>query len=392
VVVRPVTSAADLDRFIALPYRLFRGDPYWVPPLRMDVKTLLSKKKNPFFQHAEAEYFLAVRRKGGQAVSGNDALTAVPPYRLNGEPWEVVGRIAAIHNLAHNQFHEDGAGFFGFFDAVDQQPVADALFDAAAAWLKARGLKVARGPASFSTNDECGLLVEGFDSAPTLLNPHNPPYYVALLERAGFQKAKDLYQYQSTNPSLPERLIQGARVITQRKKITLRKLDMKHFDQEVERIKQLYNAAWEKNWGFVPMTDAEIDHLAKQLKPVVVPDLVVFAEREGQLIGFAAALPDLNVALKRNPSGRLFPGIVKVLWAARRITRIRILLLGLLKEYRMTGADALMYHWIWEKGYALGYRWAEAGWILDDNTVMINALQRLGFERYKTLRLYDRAL
>jgi GNAT superfamily N-acetyltransferase len=334
----------------------------------MDVKALLSKKRNPFFQHAEAEYFLAVR------------------------DGEVLGRIAAIHNRAHNEFQGDGAGFFGFFDSVDQQSVADALFDAAAAWLKARGLTLVRGPVSFSTNDECGLLVQGFDTAPTLLNPHNPPYYVPLLEHAGFRKAKDLYQYQSTNPTLPERLIQGARLITQRKKITLRKLDMKHFDHEVERIKQVYNAAWEKNWGFVPMTNAEIDHLAKQLKPVVVPDLVVFAEREGQLIGFAVALPDLNVALKRNPSGRLFPGIVKILWAARRITRIRILLLGLLKEYRKTGADALMYHWIWERGYALGYRWAEAGWILDDNTVMKNALVRLGFERYKTLRLYDRTL
>jgi GNAT superfamily N-acetyltransferase len=368
VVVRPVSTAADLNRFVALPYRLFRGDPYWVPPLRMDVKTLLSKKKNPFFQHAEAEYFLA-QRDG-----------------------EVVGRIAAIHNRAHNAFHDDRVGFFGFFDAVDQQPVADALFDAASAWLKARGLTQVRGPASFSTNDECGLLVEGFDSAPTLLNPHNPPYYVPLLERAGFQKAKDLYQYQSTNPTMPERLIQGARLIAQRKKITLRKLDMKHFDQEVERIKQVYNAAWERNWGFVPLTDHEIDHLAKQLKPIVVPDLVVFAEREGQLIGFAAALPDLNVALKRNPSGRLFPGIVKVLWASRKITRLRILLLGLIKEYRMTGADALMYHWIWEKGYALGYRWGEAGWILDDNTAMINATERMGFRRYKTLRLYDRPL
>jgi len=368
VVVRPVATAADLNRFIAFPYRLFRGDPYWVPPLRMDVKTLLSRKKNPFFEHAEAEYFLA-QRDG-----------------------EVVGRIAAIHNRAHNEFHGDATGFFGFFDAVDQQPVADALFDAAGAWLKARGLTQVRGPASFSTNDECGLLVEGFDTAPTLLNPHNPPYYAPLVERAGFRKAKDLYQYQSTNPTLPERLIQGARLIAQRKKITLRKLDMKHFDEEVERIKEVYNVAWEKNWGFVPMTNHEIDHLARQMKPVVVPDLVVFAERDGRLIGFAAALPDLNVALKRNPSGRLFPGIVKILWAARKITRIRILLLGLLKEYRMTGADALMYHWIWEKGYALGYRWAEAGWILDDNAAMNNAAERLGFQRYKTLRLYDRAL
>jgi hypothetical protein len=372
VVVRPVTTAADLRAFIGFPYRLHRGDPHWVPQLRMDVRKLLSREKNPFFQHAEAEYFLAVRPAGEAAG--------------------VVGRIAAIHNRAHNEFHQDRAGFFGFFEGVDDQAVASALFDAAAAWLKARGLTVMRGPASFSTNDECGLLVQGFDTPPAVMGSHNPAYYVPMLERAGFVRAKDLIQYQTTNPDMPERLVRGARLIAERKGITLRRLDLKHFKEEVDRIKRVYNQAWEKNWGFVPMTDAEIDHMAAQLKPVVVPDLVVFAEREGETIGFAAALPDLNVALKANPSGRLFPGILKVLWAARRITRIRILLLGLLKEYRMTGADALMYHWIWEKGYALGYRWAEAGWILDDNTAMNNALLRMGFQPYKTLRLYDRPL
>ncbi len=363
VVVRPVRTAADLRRFIDLPYRLHQGDPQWVPPLRMDLRTLLSKTRNPFFEHADAEYFLT---EGG--------------------------RIAAIHNRLHNEFHGDQVGFFGFFESVDDQAVADTLFQAAAEWLRQRGLTVMRGPASFSTNDECGLLVDGFDTPPTVLNPHNPRYYVRLTERAGFTPAKDLFQYQSTNPTMPERLIRGAQLVAERKKIRLRRIDLRHFDQEVERIKRLYNAAWEKNWGFVPMTDAEIDHLASQLKPVVVPDLVVFAEREGEVIGFAAALPDLNIALKANPSGRLFPGIFKILWAKRHITRIRILLLGLLKEYRMTGADALMYHWIWEKGYALGYRWAEAGWILDDNAAMSNALVRMGFQQYKTLRLYDRAL
>jgi hypothetical protein len=275
---------------------------------------------------------------------------------------------------------------------VDDQEVANALFTAAAAWLSARGLTVMRGPASFSTNDECGVLVDGFDTPPTVLNPHNPPYYVALMEQAGFTKAMDLWQYQSTSPSMPERLVRGAQLLAARQRITLRGLDMKRFDDEVERIKVVYNAAWEKNWGFVPMTDAEIDHLAQQLKPVVVPELVVFVERDGETIGFAAALPDLNVALRKNPGGRLFPGIVRVLWAARKITRLRILLLGLLTPYRKTGADALMYHWIWERGYARGYRWAEAGWILEDNTPMNNALVRIGFQHYKTLRLYDRPL
>ncbi len=372
VLVRPVKTAADLKRFIDFPYRLHRGDPCWVPELRMDVRKLLDRRKNPYFEHAEAEYFLAQRRDGGRR--------------------DVVGRIAATHNRAHNEFHDDKVGFFGFLETIDDQAVADALFDAAADWLRPRGLDTMRGPASFSTNDECGLLVDGFDSPPTVLNPHNPEYYVRLVERAAFVKAKDVVQYRSTNPNMPERLIRGARLLATRKKITLRQIDMKRFDEEIARVKEVYNSAWEKNWGFVPMTEAEIDHLAKQLKPVIVPELVVFVEQEDKVIGFAVALPDLNVALKTNPSGRLFPGIVKILWAARKISRIRILLLGLLKEYRKTGADALMYHWIWEKGYALGYRWAEAGWILEDNTAMSNGLLRIGFEPYKTLRFYDRSL
>ena len=340
--------------------------------MRMDMRKLLSRRKNPFFQHAEAEYFLAERRGGRGA--------------------EVVGRIAAIHNRGHNEFHEDTVGFYGFFESINDQSVADSLFHAAANWLKQRGLTVMRGPVSFSTNDECGLLIDGFDLPPAVLTPYTPPHYVDLTERAGFTKARDLFLYHSVNDQLPERLIRGAKLIAKRKKITLRPIDMKRFSEEVELIKKVYNSAWERNWGFIPMTEAEIDHLAKDLKPVIVPELVVFAEREGELIGFAVALPDLNVALKTNPSGRLFPGILKILWKARKITRLRVMLLGVVPEYRGYGADALMYHWIWDKGYALGYRWAEAGWILEDNAAMNNGLLRMGFEHYKTLRLFDRPL
>lgn len=366
--VRRVESAHDLERFIGFPYRLHRGDPCWVPPLRMDIRNQLSRDKNPFFGHAAAEYYLAERAG------------------------EVVGRIAAIHNRAHNEFHDDRVGFFGFFECVDDPQVAMDLFDQAAAWLKARGLDTMRGPASFSTNDECGLLVEGFESPPTVLNPHNPPYYVDLVERAGFQKAMDLWQYQTVSTVLPDRLERAAQKVAKRLNVTLRPLDMKHFKTEVDQIKPLYNGAWEKNWGFVPMSDPEIDHLAKQLKPIVVPDLVVFAEREGKPIGFAAAIPDMNVALKANPSGRLFPGILKVLWHARKITRLRILLLGVLKEYRGKGIAELMYQWIWKHGVAHGFAWGEAGWILEDNTPMNRGLEFMGFEKYKTLRMYDRLL
>jgi GNAT superfamily N-acetyltransferase len=368
VEVVPVTDGRDLERFIGFPYAHYRGDPLWVPQLRMDVRTLLSPKKNPFFQHASVQGFLA-RRAGA-----------------------VVGRIAAIQNDAHTREHRDRVGFYGFFESVNERAVADALFDAAAEWLRRRDFAVMRGPMNPSVNDDCGLLVAGFETPPTLMMPHNYRYYVALHEAYGLRKAKDLIAFESTYSDLPERLSRGAGLVARRKGITLRPLDMKRFGAEVELVKTLYNQAWEKNWGFVPLTDAEIDHLAKQLKPVVVPELVCFAEREGRVIGFAVALPDLNVALKHNPSGRLVPGILKVLWHSRRISRIRVLLLGVLKEYRSAGVDALMYHRIWEQGTKKGYYWAEAGWILEDNLPMVNAALHLGFRPYKTYRIYDKAL
>jgi GNAT superfamily N-acetyltransferase len=371
-VVRPVTTPAGLNRFIGFPYDLHRGDPQWVAPLRMDIRTLLSRTKNPFFQHGAAEYFLAER------------------------DGRVVGRIAAIRNDAHGAFHpeETHVGFFGFFECVDDQAVADALFARAADWLRAQGLTVMRGPASFSTNDECGLLVDGFDTPPAIMNPHNPRYYVALLERAGFVKAMDLLCYEGYDRSgPPERLVEGARRMAERSGVSLRTLDMKRFWDEVEKVKQVYNAAWEKNWGFIPMTDAELNLLAKQLKPVVVPELVVFAEKAGELIGMAIAIPDFNVALKHNPSGRLLPfGLLKILWHKRKIRRIRVLTLGVLKPYRRSGADVLMYEHIWREGRRLGFNWGEASWLLETNHAIRNPMERLGFTAYKTLRLYDKPL
>lgn len=366
--VVPVESRAGLAEFVGLPYRLHAADPAWVAPLRRDVRLLLSRSRNPFFEHAEAIYLLA--RRDGRAV----------------------GRIAAIENRAHNREHADRVGFFGFFECEDDPQAARALFDAAAGWLRARGLDTLRGPASFSTNDECGLLVDGFDTPPSVMMSHNPRRYVGLVEGAGFVKARDLLAYQSTTLELPERLVAGTRLLEKRYGLRLRTIDMGRFQAEVDLIKSLYNRGWERNWGFVPLSDREIDHLAQQLKPVVVPELVVFAERAGEPVGFAVALPDLNVALKTNPSGRLLPGILKVLWAMRRITRLRVVLLGTLPEWHGKGVDALLYRHVWERGCALGHRWAEAGWILEDNHAMRNGLQRLGFEVYKTYRMYDRPL
>jgi GNAT superfamily N-acetyltransferase len=366
--ISPARGGKDLSEFIGLPYRLHRGDALWTAPLRRDVKAQLSRARNPFFEHAAAEYFLA---------------------RANGR---ITGRIAAIHNYLHNDVHGDKVGFFGFFECEDDAETAAALFGAAAAWLRERGLDTLRGPANFSVNDEAGLLVEGFGTPPVLMMPHNPPRYVALVEGAGFVKAKDLIVFERKATPLPERLSQGAALLEKRYKITVRSVDMKRFPAEVELIKRLYNAAWEKNWGHIPMTDREIDHLAVQLKQIVVPELVLFAERDGEAIGFAVSLPDLNVALRKNPSGRLFPGILKVLWAARRIHRLRVALLGAVPEWRGKGVDALLYKRVWEEAMRLGYNWGEAGWILEDNHAMINGLTRMGFTPYKTYRLYDRPL
>ena len=347
----------------------------WVPPLRRDVALLLDRTRNPFFEHGEAEYYLAER----------DGV--------------VVGRIAAITNRLHNETHEDRVGFFGFFESTDDSAVADALFDAAASWLRPRGFETMRGPASFSVNDECGLLVDGFDTPPTLLMPHNPPYYVALIERAGFTTAKNLLAYQGGDlvkyKPVPDRLVRATEIMRQRMGITLRPLDMKRFDAEVEQIKAVYNAAWEKNWGFVPMTEREIEHLAEQFRPVVIPDIVPIAEKDGKVVGFGLGLPDLNVVFRANRSGRLTPLLLaRLFWylKAKKLTRARCPLLGVIPEFRGRGLDAVLYHWIWTKAAEHGIYWSEAGWILEDNPVMRAGLEKMTFEVYKTYRLYDRAV
>ena len=279
---------------------------------------LLDRAKNPFFEHGEAEYFLATRAGA------------------------VVGRIAAVVNTLHNEIHADKVGFFGFFECENDQAVADALFDAASAWLRARGFDTMRGPASFSVNDECGLLVDGYDTPPTIMMPHNPPYYVQLVEHAGFRKAKDLFVYQGGDLTMRaykpvhERLTRAVSLMQTRMGVTLRPINMKRFHEEIELVKSLYNRSWEKNWGFVPMTDHEIDHLAEQFKPVIVPDLITFAEKDGEPVGFSLAIPDFNVVFRSNRQGRLTPWlIVRLLWALKRetIRRARIPLLGVVPEF-----------------------------------------------------------
>jgi GNAT superfamily N-acetyltransferase len=368
--VIPVTTSRDMREFIRLPWKIYHGDPHWVPPLVMDLKKLFDKKKYPFFQHSEADFFLA-RRNG-----------------------ETVGRIAAILNNNHNAFHHERCAFFGFFETVNDQAVATALLEKAADWAREKGMTALRGPANYSTNDTCGLLIDGFDSSPVILMTYNPRYYVDLIENAGFSKAMDLYAWwmikeQGLNP----KIIRVGEKVLQEENITLRTLNMKNFEREVEVIKKIYNEAWSANWGFVPMTDAEFDFLARDLKPAVDPRLVLLVEKDGEPVGFSLSLPDYNVALKKL-NGRLLPfGLFKLLYYKRRIKHIRVLTLGVVRKLQTnSGIGAALYMETFRRGTAIGFNAGDFSWTLESNTLINRGMKLLGAKLYKRYRFYEREL
>jgi GNAT superfamily N-acetyltransferase len=358
--------------FLRVPYRVYEGDPNWVAPLLRDVKAMFNRDKHPFHQHSEVEPFVAYR--DGAAV----------------------GRIVAIHNRNHVEFHEEPVGFFGFFECEDSQETADALFARASEWLSERGLKTMRGPASFSLNEEAGLLIEGFDVPPRIMMPYNPPRYIDLVQDAGFTEAKTLIAMNLVLPEgAPEYLDKREERVKRRLDVTLRHIRMDNFDADLEIVREIYNKAWEKNWGFVPMTEAEIDHMAEELKPALKDDSeqVIIAENdEGLPVGFALWLKDYNQALI-HARGRLFPtGLLKILWHARKIDRCRVLTLGLIPEYRGRGIDTLFYLTMFRTTNSKGIPGGEASWVLEDNLPMLMPLQKMGAEISKRYRLYDRPL
>jgi hypothetical protein len=336
-----------------------------VPPLRRDVNELIDPEKHPFHEHAAVELFLA--RRGSR----------------------VVGRIAAIHNYLHVDVHQEKTGFFGLFEFIDDREVSAALLDRASEWLSARGLETMRGPASFSMNEEAGLLVDGFDGPPRVMMTYNPQWYADHLEAYGLVKAKDLLAYFFPNAKPVERLMKVAEKLRERYNVTLRTLDKSRFWEEVAMVKQVYNEAWQDNWGHIPMTDAELDYLAKQLKPVVEPRLVVFAHIGGELAGFGLALPDFNVALKKM-NGSLFPlGWAKALWYSRKIDTARVIILGVLQKFRRSGVGELIELELMINAEQIGIKHAEFSWILEDNMIMRTALERMGATVYRTYRMYD---
>lgn len=379
VEITPVADGRGLNEFVRLPWRIYgsdgsggnhRRDPFWVPPLLMDMKKLLDRKKHPFFQHSTAEFFLALR---------------------NGEP---VGRIAAILNRNHNRFHNEKTAFFGLFESIDDREVSEALLNRAADWGAAQGMVELRGPANYSTNETVGLLVEGFDSSPNIMMPHNPRFYAELIEGAGFKKSMDLYAwYMRTEKGLNPKISRVGERVLKDGGIRVRSIDMKRFWNDVETIKQIYNDAWTSNWGFVPMTDAEFTHTAKDLKSIVDPRILLIAEKEGEPVAFSLAIPDVNQALKKI-NGRLFPlGLPRLLYHARHITQVRVLALGTVKRLQnWNGLGAALYYESFRRGVAAGYRTCEFSWTLETNELINRSMRLFGAEIYKVYRVYAKPL
>ena len=371
--VRPVRSSADRKAFLDFPYRHYDGVRHFVPPLRMDQKNVLDPKKNPFFEHGAIELFLAER--GG----------------------EVVGRVAAIENGEHLRKHADGNGFFGFFETVEDYAVAEALLDAAADWLRQRGLTGVRGPANPTLNDVAGLLVDGFDRPPSILLPYNYPYYEGFLERWGFERAMTMWAFYVHEAYIDkDRMARGAEIVRRRSPdVTVRSLDRSRFDEDIATAMRIYNEAWAENWGHVPYTEHEALHLAKEMKPVIEEDLFLFAEKAGEPVAFAISLPNLNQALKHLPRGRLASlGLPKVLgaWKLGGVYEIRMALMGILPAHRNLGLDALLIHQTIVNGQRDGYQAAELSWVLDVNKPLINALEKLGCTRDKEYAMFEAGL
>jgi hypothetical protein len=366
VEVEAVEGKKPLTEFVELPYSLYRKAPFWVPPLRIAVRELLDRRKHPFYQTADAEFFLA--RRGGK----------------------VVGRIAAILDHAHNRFHEENVGFFGFFESIDDPAVAHALVDTARRWVSGRGATAIRGPVNPSMNYECGILVEGFDSTPMVMMTYNPPYYERLLESAGLAKQMDLLAYLSTPTTVNARKVERvAERAFAANGVKVRPINLKEFDSEVDKLWGVYNSAWSRNWGFVPMSKQEFLQMGKEMKQILVPDFVLIGEVGSRVVGFALALPDINLALKP-AGGRLFPlGLLKILYYQRLVKNLRVLALGVVEEFRASGLAAGFYATLVRNARRLGYQDCELSWILESNTLMNRSLEMMGAKRYKTYRIYQ---
>ena len=378
--VEPVRTAQERLAFIHFQWEVYKDDPFWVPPLISERVEFLDRERNPFFWHSEVELFMA---------------------RRDGRP---VGTIAAILNNRHNEFQEEQVGFFGLFEVLEDPEAADALLETACNWVRERGMTAIRGPASFSTNEEVGLLVDGWDGPPVIMMPYNPRYYVDFIENAGFNKAMDLLAYMVDlttfgphGENLPAKLRRVSKKVQARGGFTVRRINMRDFEAEVARFKRIYNAAWAKNWGFVPLTDPEIDHIAAGLKQLADPDIVVFAEKDGETIGAMLPMPDVSQALIRaypRPGVPEWWTMAKLLWhwkVRRCVDTMRGWAGGVLAEHRGRGVEGVLMIAMAEAALPR-YKRAEISWILENNMMMRRAAEMLGAEVYRTYRVYEKAL
>jgi len=363
-------NSRDVMRFLKFSYRIYGQDPNWVAPLLMDLKKVFTDA-NPLFDHAVMQLWLATR-------NGQD-----------------VGRIAGIIDRNHNRVANDPAAFFGFFESVDDATVSRRLFEAVFDWTRQAGLKRILGPMNPTTNDECGLLVDGFDSPPVIMMTYNPRYYVNQVEAAGFRKAKDLLAFYMDLDKIPmDRLRRIATKIKQRNpELVFRPVRRKTLQVDLTKIKEIYNAAWEDNWGFVPMTDAEVDFMAARLNPLLMEGLIWLAEAGSEPVGFLLAMPDYNIALQPLRGRLLTPkllGFLPYLFRWKCPPRTRVITLGVKGSYRGKGLESAMLIEGLDFGIAAGVRESEASWILEDNVMMCRLLQTIGGRAYKTYRLYER--
>jgi hypothetical protein len=375
--INPVESARDLRRFIELPHRIYADDPHWVAPLHNEVRKLLNRKKNPFFAHSDAALWLAWRGT------------------------EPVGRISAQINQLHLDRYHDATGNFGFLEAFDDQEIFNALLATAETWLRARGMRRAVGPYSLTINDELGVLISGFDMPPSALMGHSPPYYPERLAAAGYRKAKDLYAYRldigEIKPEVRQRMRRIAEHFNPDGRITLRRLDLKRFEQEMRLVLHIYNDAWQDNWGFLPVTDEEARILVAAIKPIIRPEQIILAEMDGRAVGVIASIPNINEIIA-DLNGRLLPfGWATFLWRMRMSPpkSVRVILAGTLYELRDSalsgGITTLLLEALVDTYFATGVTGIECSWILEDNKGS-NGITRLFGKIAKTYRIYERDL
>jgi GNAT superfamily N-acetyltransferase len=371
--ISEVNSRQERDAFIRFPWKIYANDPAWVPPLIIERKAFLDRKRHPFYKHGDAALFLA--RKNG----------------------EIVGRIMASDDPNYNAQHQSNVGCFGLFDCINDRDVAATVFECAASWLRKKGRTEIMGPIDYSTNYTCGLLVHGFEHSPTLLTTHNPPYYEGLMADCGFSKVIDFFAWWFSDPSAATtRLRKLAARLEPRARFTLRRGNLRNLEAEASNFLRVYNEAWKDNWGFVPFTKAEFEHMAAEMKPLLRDDFTAVAETNGEAVGFALALPDINVALKKI-GGRLTTfgipiGLIKLLYYKSRIRKARYIAMGVLPQFRRLGVAEMMVLRTMEAGMVKCGFQGELSMTLENNVMVNRFIERIGAEHYKTYRIYSKSI